>query len=43
MADGERPRGHPINEFLDEAYYKGKKDLPPLVGLVFGTTVGLVV
>ena len=43
VKEGEKPKGHPINEFLEENYFKGKKETAPIVGLVFGTTVGLVV
>ena len=40
---GVKGQGHPINELLEDSYFKGKKVIPPIVGLVFGTTVALVV
>ncbi len=35
--------GHPINEFLEDTYFKGKKEVPPIVGMVLGKGVSLVV
>ena len=44
VKEGEAQKGHPINEFLEDVYFKDKKETPaPIVGLVFGTTVGLCV
>ncbi len=40
---GVKGLGHPINELLEDSYYKEKKQIPPIVGLVFGTTVCLVI
>jgi cytochrome P450 len=43
VKDGEKPKGHPINEFVEDYYFKGKKETVPIVGLVFGTKVALVI
>ena len=32
-----------INEFVEDTYMKGKKEVAPFVGLVMGSTVALVV
>jgi cytochrome P450 len=32
-----------INEFVEDTYVKGKKDVPPIVGLVLGSKVALIV
>ena len=32
-----------INEFVEDTYMKGKKEVAPFVGLVLGSTVLLVV
>jgi hypothetical protein len=43
VKEGEEPKGHPVNEFIDNYYFKGKKETPPIVGLVFRTKVALVI
>ena len=43
MKEGEEPKGHPINEFVEDYYFKGKRETAPIVGLVFGTNVTLCI
>ena len=35
--------GSHLNDFAEEVYFKGKKEVPPIVGFVLGTTVALFV
>ena len=41
--DKEGMRSSIINEFVEETYMKGKKDVAPIVGIVLGSTVALIV
>jgi hypothetical protein len=34
-------QGTYFNDFVEEAYFKGKKDVPPVVGFVMGINVVL--
>jgi cytochrome P450 len=36
-------QGMHLNDFVEEVYCKGKKEVPPIVGVVMGTNVGLFV
>jgi hypothetical protein len=29
----DKTKGHPFNEFIEATYFKGKKEVPPIVGL----------
>jgi hypothetical protein len=36
-------KGSPINEFLNDTYYKNEKTVPEIVGMVLGTKVALTI
>ena len=33
----DKTKGHPFIEFLEATYFKGKKQVPPIVGFALGT------
>jgi cytochrome P450 len=39
----DKTKGHPFNEFLEATYFKGNKEIPPIVGFSLGTTVTLMI
>jgi cytochrome P450 len=43
IGQNDKTKGHPFIEFIEDTYFKGKKEVPPIVGMVLGTTVVLMV
>jgi hypothetical protein len=39
----DKTKGHPFNEFVEATFFKGKNEVPPIVGFALGNTVALMV
>ncbi len=39
----DKTKNHPFNEFIENTFFKDKKEIPPIVGFSLGTTVTLMI